>query len=577
MYAVVNSDAWGLNSDGELSSGTGNILSAFLVDSNNAREAIVNDLRETQTQAQEETKMLEKLSATDSAKGKRLLFLFQRDLLPGVYGKILDAKDARDNFEPGEYTATAKAFAWLVIFLLNAGMLFYIFLFALQESNEQQAAWLQSFLVWLLCNITLVSTSMVLFFNVLIPSIILNDVEKIKLKLLQAIHQLETDGDKEQAAKDGRGFNSAEYFFVSHIVAKQFRGIKESEIILRFSTPWPKLSYKSHTDVKDAYSQRYSAILSGTGTVLLYMIENMLAMPPMLQELIVQITSTGCLGYAILLFTRLYAIWRPLVLAPPVLLALVVHFSIATGKANAKSQLAKIAAISAKHSSQVHPVSSQPEAEMICLDQQKNLELVTRRESIQIGKKFIAQLVQLQEAREDEDKGNGNQEGLPIDGCEDNESESDSSDDIVASIEQANHKYGSIVDREEYDAVFEDAANSMDTGNREGGSLLSADSIPNSHNFDSCALSSPRLSDNVLMKASRTYQQYPDTAGAFPNPESLTAADAAVRRARPPLLLGALRSKEVMQAKMNEVRAGMRAKRDAEAAAEAAQEAAAPA
>ena len=60
------------------------------------------------------------------------------------------------------------------------------------------------------------------------------------------------------------------------------------------------------------------------------------------------------------------------------------------------------------------------------------------------------------------------------------------------------------------------------------------------------------------------------------NPTS-GSRDAAVPRARPPLLLGALCSKEVMQAKMNEVRAGMRAKRDAEAAAEAAQEAGAAA
>ena len=93
----------------------------------------------------------------------------------------------------------------------------------------------------------------------------MKDVSKIKIKLLETIQRYkETINENSQENMDDEldqsQFNAAEYTFVSTRVAKEFPALKESQIILRYSTPWPKQSYGSTKSVSSSYSKKFSFI-----------------------------------------------------------------------------------------------------------------------------------------------------------------------------------------------------------------------------------------------------------------------------------------------------------------------------
>lgn len=126
-------------------------------------------------------------SNTERMRNKRLLFLFQRDLMPGIQGEILEMKDKRDNEVLPEVSIQSKYAAWLFLGVLNCGMLFYVFLFAAQQDAARQAAWGRSFAVWLVLEVGLVSTGICLFMHILLPSILLRNVFQVKRKLMESI------------------------------------------------------------------------------------------------------------------------------------------------------------------------------------------------------------------------------------------------------------------------------------------------------------------------------------------------------------------------------------------------------
>ena len=92
---------------------------------------------------------------------KRLIFLFQCDLLPGISGQILQSKGNRDFAKPRPIEWKYKCMGWITILIINASMLFYILLFALQQSDHNQNAWFRSFLLWILMDIVIVSSMIV--------------------------------------------------------------------------------------------------------------------------------------------------------------------------------------------------------------------------------------------------------------------------------------------------------------------------------------------------------------------------------------------------------------------------------
>ena len=70
--------------------------------------------------------------------------------LSGINALILESKQKREVvFRTKKVDAISQNIAWAFIVLLNMGMLFFVFLFAVSQSTERQAAWIQTFIVWL--------------------------------------------------------------------------------------------------------------------------------------------------------------------------------------------------------------------------------------------------------------------------------------------------------------------------------------------------------------------------------------------------------------------------------------------
>jgi hypothetical protein len=132
----------------------------------------MSELKNVSQRLEEERVRFEHEFITEKEKSKRLLYLFQRDLMPGISGQILESKGARDEIVVKGLTKTSKLLGWSAVMLCNAAMLFYIMLFALSQEVHRQRAWARSFGMWLVMEVLVASSCMVFVMHVLIPSLI---------------------------------------------------------------------------------------------------------------------------------------------------------------------------------------------------------------------------------------------------------------------------------------------------------------------------------------------------------------------------------------------------------------------
>lgn len=285
----------------------------------------------------------------DVEKSKRLLYLFQKDLLPGISGQILESKDARDHVQMSAVSKTAKTASWAFLFLLNGGMLFYIFLFAISQDSARQSAWAKSFAMWLVAEIFFVSTCMVLLTHVALPAFIMKDVQKIKKKLVDSLlhyhRQIRSAGlyAADQAAPPSQSsFNAAEYLFVSYRLAKTMPKVKTAQIISRYSTVWPRQSYQHVVDLSKSYDRKYAALTRSASLVVVFFLTNLLSVPLAIQDMVVHMASTAVIGYTFLVHIQLYTIYPVLVIIPTLFVGVVVHFFVRAAARSGKSDLFQI-------------------------------------------------------------------------------------------------------------------------------------------------------------------------------------------------------------------------------------------
>ena len=252
-------------------------------------------------------------------KTKRLLFLFQRDLMPGLSGQVLSSKGNRDNLTSGRPVRVwQKAAGYLTVLLVDAAMLFYVFLFAMQQSKVRQvrtqyyticmyilleirplllqSAWLRSFLIWLLCEVCFVSTLVVIVVHYCIPCcIVLGDVGHIGQKLQESVsayHRSLVDrarcannkeGSLGEEEEEGR-FNSADFLFVSSRVARMYPDLTVAKVIGHFRTVWPRRSYQHVSDAAQTYRNNgFNFFVGSFGTILLFTLQSFVYLPDGLQ------------------------------------------------------------------------------------------------------------------------------------------------------------------------------------------------------------------------------------------------------------------------------------------------------
>lgn len=266
---------------------------------------------------------------------KRLMYLFVKDLSKGASGEVLSNKSHRlttltSSTRMERVSWRVKWLGWLTVLLLNGGMLFYVYLFATTQTRSRQSAWFLSFLMWLLFEIFVSSTSMVLVFHMLIPLYVLADVAKLKEKVLKDLIHLRDgyvkDATTRQTSKAGScDFNSAKYLFTSWRVASLFPDLPESRVILQFKTLWPKKKFgQDEENITKDYED--DIILTAASQIVLFFLTSFLHCSSFFQDLIVQLICNSSLGYLCLGLLRLSSINALLPVSIVVFLFICFHF-----------------------------------------------------------------------------------------------------------------------------------------------------------------------------------------------------------------------------------------------------------
>lgn len=333
---------WGLDKNGDFLQGSGDKKSLLQKYSSwtslqsevpNVRNIVLFELHKVAAKVRKEWSTMESTAIGDRAKAKHLLFLFQCDLLPGISGQILSSKGARDSSSTRSVSVRQKLLGYLFVFLANAGMLFYIFLFALQQTKFRQNAWLQSFLLWLLTETLFISTIVVFVIQFVVPSLIMKDIGKLKHKIASIMREFqENSGTAVAAADRSSSFNAAEFLFVSTHLAKQLPHLQVAKMIATFSTPWPRQSYQHVRDVSKSYNKGVSYALGSFSGILLFMLGTFINIPEMAQDAFVHVVAGALVGYTVLLHTQLFNLFPAFAFLPLFFCCVVAHFLVRSAK-----------------------------------------------------------------------------------------------------------------------------------------------------------------------------------------------------------------------------------------------------
>ena len=456
------------------------------------RTLIFQDLKNVKKSIDVEAALLRIKKASHREIGRKLLFIFQCDLLPGISGKILELKGSRDNPNVLQKSKMIKLIGWTILLVLNLFMLFYILLFAFSQTGPRQSAWFKSFAIWLAMEIIIVSTSIVIISHIFIPIAIMKDLTKIKKKLIENVREYQDtikrnkkNGIDINDQENIERLNAAKYLFISSGLSKLFPDVKESKIIAQFSTPWPKQSYCRVKDVSKQYSKKSSALTRSASILIIFFVGQFLNMPSGFQDVIINVSSTAAMGYVILVHIQLYQLFPALVILPLCIIGIIVHFIITSGKADAKLRLAKL-----------FPVRTNDVKDCVVYDHRQALTNnypsssevnvhQTRRASLQLGLNVIDEIQQIESSGSEEsfsDSDDNDHEGSD----DDYDDEDDGSDD-----DDADNNHEGSVDVDDYDdsadesesSVYNDYRSNVDNETNDNGSHINT-STYDSVSFD---------------------------------------------------------------------------------------------
>jgi hypothetical protein len=366
-----------------------------------AVQDLMDEVSRVRSEVSKESKWMQGLVSSRSRendaftliKRRRLMFLFLKDLSHGVSGGMLSTKAERDSSVATSRRARldgvspwVKMQGWVLVGVLDSGMLFYVFLFAMRQTHSRQSAWFQSFMMWLGFDFFVAATAGVVFTHLLLPLYVLADVSKLKEKVLgdlmafrekyleresAAPRDLEegsgsgtgpgcgsraasaaavsvsgslgVGGEEKKGAKgedegekrkeDPPSFNAAKYLFVSWRVASLCRELPESRLVLEFSTPWPKKRFGvKKAEVAKEYDQ--DMLFDAVTQVVVFFLASLLRCHVLVQDMIVQTVCNSGLGLLAVGLVGLYAIHPVLLVAVLVGLFVLVCYlvRIASGK-----------------------------------------------------------------------------------------------------------------------------------------------------------------------------------------------------------------------------------------------------
>ena len=328
---------WGLDEEGQFKTQSATTVTNFwssfvgVKKNHNVADLVEGDIRESRLASEQELTIMCRSQYHDVDRNNRLLYHFQKDLLAGVDDMLMKNHDRREHNE--SHIVCSRSSKLLVcLFLLTESvcMLFYVFLFGVTKDSAHQRAWSQSFAVWLVLEIVVFASLLVIMNHIVVPLLLMGDLQAIRNKISSSVMQFQrrqrskllhlnnnNDQLKKSDANNEAGFNAAKYFFVSWRLSLQFMELPAAQLVLDYSTPWPKRSYLYVTEQEERkYSKKYAALFASASQVVAFFLTNYISLGVHIQDTVMQWIITVCIGYVTLLHVMLFGISPVLVFAP---------------------------------------------------------------------------------------------------------------------------------------------------------------------------------------------------------------------------------------------------------------------
>jgi hypothetical protein len=243
---------------------------------------------------------------TDRERRKRLIFLFQQDLLADSKRDIIVSLGSNDlNLMPGvkkhrPVNVLVKIVFFSVVVLTNISFLSYSLLFSVKQDSNTQAIFFKSLIIWLALEVVVISTIAMIVTQVVFPLLVLyKDIAEIKKIMRQAIEKFllpDTQSFRITPQLEGivpapmhpsscgtlqetRSLDICPYLFVSHRVASAFPDLAESMVIQSFHSSYPKETFR-HVVNPDASQSRLlfsgAALLNSLNTCVIFVVNGII-------------------------------------------------------------------------------------------------------------------------------------------------------------------------------------------------------------------------------------------------------------------------------------------------------------
>ena len=274
-------------------------------------------------------------------------------------GQIITEKDSTDRKKRPRVSQTVKIAAWIGVASLMSGILLYVYLFAMRQTASRQNAWFLSFILWLVFEIVIVSSFLVLIKHVLLPSVVTQDMRRVSEKVIADIATFQaretsrytiltkgTDSGqyaRSQQQRHAATFNAAKYFFSSCRIAKLYPELPLSEVIGAFSTPWPNWSMTHmRQNLSSSYSRKGSFVTQAASRMLLFLLVGLLKVPGAVQDVLIQLFVVSGMGSLFILMLRLHEYSPGLVVVPVVAVIICVFVMTTAWKSSALESANKV-------------------------------------------------------------------------------------------------------------------------------------------------------------------------------------------------------------------------------------------
>lgn len=291
-----------------------------------------------------------------------ILYYFYYDNFSMTNQIILNYKanrdDDHDDFNINKYIRIIYSIILLILLFMMIGYLFYFVLFLIRTSLYQQQIYIYSFCISMIIDSFMIQLIIIMIYDIILPLIIMKEVHRIKEILLDCmmiqknrndnknIYHNHDDNNNLKSQRSSRitsptavnqsGFNTANYYYISRLLAKEFESFNESKLISIYHTTNPMISSritKKATD-KEYYKHhnQYSLYYCIVGFyIITIVISNILSSvmllflqsPKFLQEFIIQSSASIIISMAIIVTLNFYHIYKFYSFIPLIVLTII--------------------------------------------------------------------------------------------------------------------------------------------------------------------------------------------------------------------------------------------------------------